>query len=999
MTAYRLPTRLVKVQPSSASGFGIRKLIGPGGKDWFTNGATAWSTDILSPESVKLCNERHKVQRDYFYVDLFWPRSARIKMEYKGMVKSPGGHTLMMYESLDGKILRAVDEDARPPKFLWLSVTQSRFPMPGLRSDNGGGSYSEDTTDRVIGRLRPSDSARNDIMVDHPDVEKATMMTSPYSVTADHLDEYLYRTGRIQLADVQNQELQYQLKREADDAAQDAARAAEPKWFKLIDDNRPAFDKKLKALSKHAAKLGVRPPEVEIGEEIDIPVYPDGDTNRRPTHYIKGHKVRIVVPDEIKLGSDFEVLAMVKQLEGGVNTVHSFGRDDKNLPSDLWSTTMLCEHCNKVRARKSIFLVEDLATGERMKVGSACIDDYTGHPGMEALVNTAGKMFDGIDELMQDDDIAAGWDMGSSSNNGFLMEDVVSLALVIVEQDGKYISRTNENPPLTFATASVVQTLLMKRIKEPDKVPEPSPVQMTRANEILKWVREDLVPVSEYERNLKAVAALKYVPTKQLGLVCSFIPSYGRAVGIAEATERRKAEAERVMTTTGGDPYRPEEIGKKITFRGHLEFRTSFDTQWGTKHILKFKDEVGRIVTWGTSASPRITLPKMNIMEKAKMVFDLLPRDLPFKYNKYKGNPDLAIADARAGRDLYVFGSGKLSDNSMALIRNADLSDPEQLQNARDAVAYTMDLVQPSLEEVLALLKAKNPSVIATVEDNFTELTNDLTPEQGKTYIVTGTIKEKKIYRDEHQTEIQRATINPDKAISASLDLLSDIADVMADLDGIPLEATMAVEEAFAYLSASSRNHSLVVHIPLPKEIASYFPDAIYNHGHDPHATVCFVTSDPTATITENVVHAVRRACRKIPPFVLSLDVGAGLQDFGDGNNGEKALWFSLNAEPNGLLSYLHRVIRQALEEEGLPCEAHDTFKGHVTWRYVPNATTDAERARIQAAAVARMPANTSWLVRSVMVSTERGERAVILNPKALVPEIVTRGALSAKVK
>lgn len=996
MTAYRLPTRLVKVSPSAASGFGLRKLIGPGGKDWFTNGATAWSTDILAPESVKLCNERHKVQRDYFYVDLFWPRSARIKMEYKGMVKSPGGHTLMMYESLDGKILRAIDEGARPPKFLWLSVTQTRFPMPSLREVSGD-SFSEDTTDRVIGRLRPSDSARNDIMVDHPDVEKATMMTSPYSVTADNLDEYLYRTGRIQLADVQNHELQVQLKYENEAAAQDAARAAEPKWFKLIDDNRPAFDKKLKELSKHAAKLGVRPPEVEIGEEIHIPIYPDGDNTRRPTHYLKGHKIRIVVPDEIKLGNDFEVLAKIKQIDGGVNTVRSYGRDDKKLPADLWSTSMLCEHCNKVRARKSIFLVEDLATGERMKVGSACIDDYTGHPGMEALVNTAGKMFDGIDELMQDDEIASGWDMGSSSNNGFLMEDVVSLALLIVEQDGKYISRTNENPPLTFATANTVQTLLMKRIKEPDKVPEPSPVQVTRANEILKWVREDLVPTSEYERNLKAVASLKYVPTKQLGLVCSFIPSYGRAVGSAEAAERRKAEVERVMTTTGGDPYRPEEIGKKITFRGQLEFRTSFETQWGVSTILKFKDELGRIVTWKTSSAPRITLPKMNIVEKARTVFGLLPKDLSFTFNEYSGNPDRAIADARAGKDLYV-GNIKLNDQVMERIRSADLSDPEQLQNARDAVAYTLNKVTLTLEETLARIQAKDPATIAAVEDDFISLTQDLTPEQGKTYVVTGTIKEKKVYRDESQTEIQRATISPDKPISASLDALSEIVDLVADLDGIPLEATVALEEAYAYLHASSRNHSLVVHIPLPKELASLFPDVIHNHGHPPHATVCFVTSDPTATITQNVIHAVRRACRKVPPFVLSLDVGAGLQDFGEGRDGEKALWFSLNAEPNGLLSYLHRVIRQALEEEGLPCEAHDTFKGHVTWRYVPNATNDADRARIQAAAVARMPANTSWLVRAVSVSTDRGEKAVILNPKALVPDIVTRGALSAKV-
>ncbi len=788
------------------------------------------------------------------------------------------------------------------------------------------------------------------------------------------------------MADIKDPDLRQDVERTAEYARQAAQAAEGGNWITMLDERRPILEKKLKSLAKLASKVGVAAPTIEIGEEVKVKVYdPEDKLQQRVLFYVPGHKIKIVIPEEIKFSGDFEVLAKITQVESGANLVNSKTKDNAGLPQDLWTTDMHCEHCGKARKRKTLYYVEDLATGERKKIGSACVDDFTGHPGMEALASAAFQLYQGIQEF---DDEPEEEYRPSPQAMGTELRDALAFSIQAIRENGKFVSRANEGPgnPATADVAAAGMTTYAKEGKG-----KPNEAEYVKADEIIAWLG-DLSPNSDFEANLKTLSRVAVIQLRQMGYVAAMVPAYERATGAQRMRTNRAAEQETAQAGPS-DPYRPEEIGKKTTFTGILEFKTSFDTPYGTKTLLKFKDEVGRNVTWSASGSPTVTLPKMSIEQKVRYVYERKGEStIPFRTPT-----DEVITRIRNGEDLGqdMWTSPERHQQRLQQARSTDINDPQAMESLRSQFMYVNVMRDLTVDQAVALAKSGDVEVVRVIESDAANLASMDYPEKGKMYQVTGTIKAKDVYRGEPQTSIQRAAITPVTPLKAALSVLDDVADVLWD-EQVPLTATLAIEEAYALLAAADRNHSLVVHIPLPKALAALFPDAVHNHGHEPHATVCFVTKDPTDTIEANVLHTIRKAVQKIPPFTLQLDVGAGLQDFGEGNNGEKALWFSLNAEPNGMLSYLHRVIRQALEEEGLPCEAHDTFKGHVTWRYVPNDISLDDRNRIQQAAVSRVPAETSWNVRAVVVSTTRGDRVCMLNPKALVPAIVTRGALSA---
>jgi len=202
-----------------------------------------------------------------------------------------------------------------------------------------------------------------------------------------------------------------------------------------------------------------------------------------------------------------------------------------------------------------------------------------------------------------------------------------------------------------------------------------------------------------------------------------------------------------------------------------------------------------------------------------------------------------------------------------------------------------------------------------------------------------------------------------------------------------PLNVFLPLGEA-AELLAAVRDTAAVVYLPVPAKHAGRWPDpAEYNNGHDPHITVMFVLPAEKVTAAEEstILNVVRYGCRRVKPFKVRLDVGRGLQDFGDGPDGKKALWFPVLSEPKGELDRLHRILRMAFQSDGtIEPESHKSFVGHCTWAYVPNDIKEEERARWVTSATSALSDIAPWVVDRVMVSLpHRGNLPIMLNPSA----------------
>jgi 2'-5' RNA ligase len=201
----------------------------------------------------------------------------------------------------------------------------------------------------------------------------------------------------------------------------------------------------------------------------------------------------------------------------------------------------------------------------------------------------------------------------------------------------------------------------------------------------------------------------------------------------------------------------------------------------------------------------------------------------------------------------------------------------------------------------------------------------------------------------------------------------------------------LAMEEAAELLSAGNvggldRNHATVITIPLPKHLADRFPGPEHNNGHEAHITVCFLTAKELSSgKTMEVLDTIRRVCRRQGPFRVGMDINSGLQDFGPSDSGSKALWFSVREDPSDILTKLHYVIRRALQQEGLPCDAHKSFTPHVTWRYVGNDQSEGERQRMSSFAANRFNDTRTWFdVRHLVMSSSDGSQKVIALSPAL---------------
>ena len=196
------------------------------------------------------------------------------------------------------------------------------------------------------------------------------------------------------------------------------------------------------------------------------------------------------------------------------------------------------------------------------------------------------------------------------------------------------------------------------------------------------------------------------------------------------------------------------------------------------------------------------------------------------------------------------------------------------------------------------------------------------------------------------------------------------------------LKSREAVLQAAVLLDAASGKSTLAM-IPLPDHLAARFPAGEYR----PHITLCYITSgDQTPGMTSQLMMAMRRAANAVRPFRIMADTNAGLQEFGDGDDGTKALWFGVLDRPEDALAKLHYAIKLSLLDEKLPCDdSHPKYTPHITWTYVPNDIAEKDRNRHDAVAASRFTDTPlAFAVNSFCLALPDGTvKPVLLNPNA----------------
>ena len=367
----------------------------------------------------------------------------------------------------------------------------------------------------------------------------------------------------------------------------------------------PEFMAAIVKLNRKAAKLGVTPVVVETIANIDVKHVrePEEGSVRGKVYYIPSTVIALF--GKAPRVEGFEFIARVEYLSDGESTLfHTVpGADTKIDERFRILKSGTCEHCNKIRLRKDTFIVKELSTGQQKQVGRQCLADYTG---IHTVENLAAKASWATQVAAVVDEIDEYWSGGA---RGYFVDKVdtlhaLALTSAYIEKYG-WTAKSACFDGSKTATASYVSchfgprshlTSEEKQYLEQFDSLSQDPKHIERSTKVVAWIKDDLAirAKSDYELNLVTLVTKDLTESKHLGIVCSAVSAYQRAMN-QQVEYSKRAELNKNSKPVGEVGKRFRDLPVEVTFLKSLE------SNWGASTLVKFRDETGNILTWFAS--------------------------------------------------------------------------------------------------------------------------------------------------------------------------------------------------------------------------------------------------------------------------------------------------------------------------------------------------------------------------------------------------------------
>lgn len=346
---------------------------------------------------------------------------------------------------------------------------------------------------------------------------------------------------------------------------------------------------KLTKLAKRATKLGVTAPSWTIGA-LESKKVRESDLSL-DAKLIVWYPVTLT-SEPVKLAGFTFIATLDHASEAGVvlRTVPG-----ETLPTSYREALPVCDHCGTARARKETFIVR-AEDGALKQVGRSCLKDFMGVD-PEKAAKLAEWVIE-IGECLQDEER---W--GSSESRDYVgIETFLTWVAAFIRVDGwvsRKTAKEQEGRLVATADAAVDAYFTRSDDKKAKYLPERTEADSNRAAEALVWGRElranSTKELNDYEHNLVVAVAGAAVSLKNAGIAASLIPAWDRFQGREiEHKRRNAASANSVHFGT---------IGKRAVFNLTVIAFSDFDSDYGTRRLVRFLDEVGNVATWWTSPS------------------------------------------------------------------------------------------------------------------------------------------------------------------------------------------------------------------------------------------------------------------------------------------------------------------------------------------------------------------------------------------------------------
>lgn len=343
-----------------------------------------------------------------------------------------------------------------------------------------------------------------------------------------------------------------------------------------------------KKVFKRAAKLGLVAPAVTYSAPAII--------KRKSELTGKVTEVSVttvtIEPGVVKLPG-FQFLGTVEYSEAGnlLYPVPGATLDEKFRTADCH-----CDHCHKVRDRKSLYLFSEVASGSQIQVGKTCLRDFMGvDPATVAFYST-------LDRDLKDSEEES-WGGGGSGYYVDLGSFTATVAAVI-EHEGGYVSNATAQAHEVQSTSHLASVVLWPNRKSDTQLAYSQAVKrkitqetVDKALEAIRWIRDEWKDSSDYAWNLKVIAkAGAMLSGKQFGMGASLWPTYVRQMGwLKEKEMAAKAAIEAVKDSEflGTEGARLKGIKATVTMAHFIK-----SGEWGDTYLYKFLTKDGNVLSW-----------------------------------------------------------------------------------------------------------------------------------------------------------------------------------------------------------------------------------------------------------------------------------------------------------------------------------------------------------------------------------------------------------------
>jgi hypothetical protein len=295
--------------------------------------------------------------------------------------------------------------------------------------------------------------------------------------------------------------------------------------------------KKVKTFNNKAKKLGL--PEVKaelVGTELVEFSYKDDEGNKVP-YFIEFSEYTIT--GEIPRVGGWAIHSKVEHSEvPGQNFVYTNAGFES--VASLRTTEFICQHCDKIRGRASVYLLQNLESGEQKLVGKSCLKDFlpeTNILEVLAYLENLHKLSDGAGLCDEDGDPI---DNGNAPRSAWVYPvwDLIAESLIVIRKWGftskkkaqeQFESGESDVPPEVAATATLLGNTNPKARKELYSDEEVSEIAKSgKVEACLEWIKEQDAK-SDFFYNLQLAVKQTAAPTKLYAFVAAGVSLFLRA--------------------------------------------------------------------------------------------------------------------------------------------------------------------------------------------------------------------------------------------------------------------------------------------------------------------------------------------------------------------------------------------------------------------------------------------------------------------------------------